>query len=147
MWHHIKPILQVIALATVMLISTPHSLVLPWNTTKCPRTFYLDYIIIPNFNWVTRILAHTWVKFEVLLWSESTIIAYFVVFSIPCCTKRKPRSGVKSFAYECVLRHANPKSACQIQYDLLATAQDSESVGSEFEPHYSQQVMALLRQP
>ena len=37
-----KPILQVIILATAMLVSSFHSLVLE-NTTKCPRTFHLFF--------------------------------------------------------------------------------------------------------
>ena len=58
MWRHIKPILQVIALATAMLVSSLHGAVLE-NRTKCPVTFYLLHTIIPNYNWVTRVLAHT----------------------------------------------------------------------------------------
>ena len=58
MWCHIKPILQVILLATAMLVSSHHSLVLE-NTIKCPRPFNLVHITIPNYNQVTRILVHT----------------------------------------------------------------------------------------
>ena len=58
MIRHLKPILQIIILTTAILVSFFHSLVLE-NTTKCPRNFHLVHIIIPNFNWVTRILVHT----------------------------------------------------------------------------------------
>ena len=58
MWRHIKPNLQVIILATAMLVSFLHSAALE-NTTKCPRTYYLVHATIPNYNWVTRIIPHT----------------------------------------------------------------------------------------
>ena len=40
-----------------------------------------------------NISTHTQVKFKILLWSESKIIAYFVVFLHTALYKRKPRSG------------------------------------------------------
>ena len=56
--RHIKPILQVTILVAAMLVSLPHSLSLE-NTTKCPTTFHIVHIIIPNYSWVIRILVHT----------------------------------------------------------------------------------------
>ena len=79
------------------------------NTTKCPATFHIVHFIIPNYNWVTRILVHTsQVKFKILLWSEPKIIACFAVFLHTALCKRKPRSGAKSCVYKCVPRRANP---------------------------------------
>ena len=78
MRRHIRPILQVIVLMTTMLVSSLHSLVLE-NTTKHPRTFHLSYIIIPNYNWVTRILARTlgWIWNSVMKWIQNN--------SVFCC--------------------------------------------------------------
>ena len=61
-----KPILRVITLVTAMLVSTPYSFV--WETQQSVQEFfYLDYIIIPIYNRVTRILTLTLaLKFEIL---------------------------------------------------------------------------------
>ena len=73
---------------------------------KCPRTFYLVLTTIPNYNWVTRISAHTFcwnfnsfheVKFKCVL----------LIFSIPHHTKRKPSGVAESCAYRCVPRRTN----------------------------------------
>ena len=99
----IRLILQVIVLATAMLVSYPHSLVLK-NTAECPRTFHLVYIIIPNFNWVTRMLALSWVKFEILLWSQSKIIVCFVVFLHTALHKKETKKRGKNHAHMCAYR-------------------------------------------
>ena len=39
-----------------MLVSSLHEAVLE-NTSNCPVIFYLVHTTIPNYNWVTRILA------------------------------------------------------------------------------------------
>ena len=53
MLRHIKPILQVITLASAMLVSFSHILVLT-NTPKNSRTFHLVHIIIPNYKCLPR---------------------------------------------------------------------------------------------
>ena len=61
MWRHMKLILQVVALATTMLVSCSpcsHVKVLG-RATKCSITFYLVYTMLPNYNRVTRKSAHT----------------------------------------------------------------------------------------
>ena len=62
-----------------MLVSTPNSLISE-TQQNVPEHFYLDYIKEPNYNRVTRILAHALVKFEILLYSESKIIKHFAVY-------------------------------------------------------------------
>ena len=49
MAHHIKQILQVIILMTVMMVSSLHETVLE-NTTNCSVTFYLVHTTVPNYN-------------------------------------------------------------------------------------------------
>ena len=56
------------------------------NNNKMSQIFHLVRIIIQNYNWVTRIFAHT------LRWNlkfSYEVTAYFVVFSL--CTKRKSK--------------------------------------------------------
>ena len=103
MWRHIKPILQVIILVTTMLVSSPHCLALE-NTIKCPTTFHIVHIIIPNYNWVTRILAQTlrWNLKSSYGMNKKKIACFFVVFLLTVLCKRKPRSGAKSCAFKCV---------------------------------------------
>ena len=111
MWCRIKPILQVIILATAMLLSILHSSVLE-NTTKCPRTFNLVHITIPNCNWVTRILAHHLVEISNPVMKKIPNNCMFCCFfSVPHSTKRKLGRGAKSCKYGCVLRHTNPLSS------------------------------------
>ena len=83
MWRHIKPILQVIILATAMLVSFLNGAVLE-NTTKCPRTFYLDLV---HTKWQ---LSHN-LNISTLGWNLNSFhkvnqeFKHFVVFSIlPC---------------------------------------------------------------
>ena len=66
------------------------------NTTKCPVTFYLVHITIPNYDRVTRILKHT------LCWNFKSCYKVnqkkkhvLLFFAIPRHTERKPRSGVR----------------------------------------------------
>ena len=108
MWPHIKPILLVIILATTMLISFKHGSVLE-NTTKCLKPFNLIHTTIPNYNWVTRILAHT------LDFILSPAKNYIKSNSMFCCfslyhmlQKKKSRSGAKSCAYRCIPSRAHP---------------------------------------
>ena len=108
MWCHIKPILQVIILATAMLVSSLQGAVLE-NTTKSV-TFYLVHTTIPNYNWVTRILANTLGgNFNSFYEVNQKFKRFLLFFSIPRHTKRKPSGGAKSSAYGCVPPHANPK--------------------------------------
>ena len=80
------------------------------NTIKCPKTFYLVHTTIPNYNWVTRISAHTFNSVEILILSKliksSSILLLF--FSILCHAERKPSNVTKSCTYRCVLCRANP---------------------------------------
>ena len=70
MWHHIKRVLQVIRIATSLLVSSPHRTVLG-KTTKCSSTFYLVHTTLPNYNRVTRVSAHRlhW-NFISFLWNR-----------------------------------------------------------------------------
>ena len=89
MWRHIKPILQVIVLATTMLVSSLHRAVLE-NTTKCP-VLNLVHTTIP----VTRILAHTldW-NFGSFYEVNQKFKHFLLFFSIPCYTKTKRQSKI-----------------------------------------------------
>ena len=70
MWRHMKPILQIMALATVILVFTPHSFV---SETKenVQELFYSDYYHNTKLQRSDRNdNTQTWVKFEILLWSK-----------------------------------------------------------------------------
>ena len=89
MWRHFKPILQVITLATAMMVSSLHGAVLE-NTTKCPVTFYLVHTIIPNYNWVTKILAHTHLAGILIPWNQK-FQAFFVVYHYTAPYKKETK--------------------------------------------------------
>ena len=110
MWHHdIMPILKVIILVTTMLVSSLHTMVLE-NTTKCPIAFHLICIIILNYNWVTRILAHTlrWNLKSCYKVLKSKITTCFVVFLNTTLYKEETKEWTSICAYKCVPHHANP---------------------------------------
>ena len=105
MWRHIKQILQVIILATAMLVSCSHRTVLG-KATKCSITFYLVHTTLSNYNWVTRISAHThWVEISNPLYKVNQRFKCFFFHTMLC--KRKPRDLEKSCTCKCVLRRTN----------------------------------------
>ena len=81
-----------------------------WKYNKMYRYFfYSDHIIIPNCNWVTRILAHTLGRnFYSFYEVNYKFKPFLLFFSIPHHTKRKPSSEAKLCAYGCVPCCANP---------------------------------------
>ena len=109
MWRHIKPILQVIILATAMFVSSFHSLVLG-NTTNCPRTFKLVHYHNTKLQLSDKNNStHTWVKFKMLLGSiNPKFLVCFVEFSPYRSVQKEPRSGAKSCLYKSIPRRANP---------------------------------------
>ena len=105
MWRHIKPILQVIILATAMLVSSLHRVVLE-NTTKCPLTFYLVHTTIPNYIWVLRILAHMLTEVnEANLKFKHSLLFFF--YTAPCKNETKQRGKIVRVG--CIPRCANPR--------------------------------------
>ena len=71
-------------------------------------TFYLVHTTIPNYNRVTRILAHTLGGNFKSFCEVNQKFKCFLFFSLPVNTKRKPGCGAKSCAYRSAPRHANP---------------------------------------
>ena len=55
-----------------------------------------------------NISTRTRVEILILLWSKSKFKRFWLFFSIPRHTKRKPSGGAKSCAYGCVSRRSNP---------------------------------------
>ena len=55
-----------------------------------------------------NINTHTRVKFQILPYSKSKVLAFFVIFLHTVLCKRKPRDFEKSCARTCVQRRANP---------------------------------------
>ena len=92
MLRHIKQILQVIILATAMLVSCSHVTVLG-KATKCSITFYLVHIYYQIMNRVTRISAHTLDKSHILPRSNfesSSVFVVVVVFLHTALCKGNP---------------------------------------------------------
>ena len=96
MWRHIMPILQVIILATAMLVSSLQRAVLE-NTIKFPITFYLGHTTIPNYNWVTRILAHT-ISGNFNSFYELKVQAFFCCFSLYWAKQKGNQAAGQSHA-------------------------------------------------
>ena len=63
------------------------------NTTKCPVTFYLVHTTIPNYNRVTRILAHTLGGNFKSFCEVNQKFQRFLFFSIPRHTKGNQAVG------------------------------------------------------
>ena len=84
----VKQKLQAIILATAMLVSCSHVTVLG-KATECSITFYLVHTTLPNYNWVTRISAHTH-SYEISNPSMKKIEssnAFLLCFVKPRCAK------------------------------------------------------------
>ena len=102
MWRHIKPVLQSSYSGPPCWFPFLHSLKLE-NTTKSLKTFHLVHIIIPNCNWVTRILAHPLkLKFKILLWSKSKIIVCFFIFLHTALYKKRNQGAGINYAHTSV---------------------------------------------
>ena len=69
--------------------------------------FYLVHSTISNYNWVTRILAHTLGGNFESFCEVNPVFEHFVLFfSIPRHTKGNPSGRAK--LYRCILHRANP---------------------------------------
>ena len=81
-----------------------------------PLLFTWD--ILPNYNLVTKISAHTHTRLNsrILPWSKLKVQTLFVVFIHTVLCKRKPRDVAKLCAHECVSHHANPLLGFHIQF-------------------------------
>ena len=119
MWRHIKQILQVILLATAMLVSSHHGPDIEKYNQISQNFLFTSYHNTKLQLSDKNISTHIQVKFKILLWSESKVIAYFVVFLNTALYKRKPRSGAKSYACKCLPRRANPLFRMQNGYCVL----------------------------
>ena len=107
MWRHIKPIFASHHTCDHLVgFLLPQTGMGKYN--KIPQNFlfssYHNARLQPSY----KILAHTLLKFEILLQSKSKITACFVVFIDTGSYKRKPSGKEKSCVYCCALHHANP---------------------------------------
>ena len=104
---------------------------------KMSRYFLFSSVhtIIPNYNWVTRILANTlswnFYSFYEVSKKFKRFFFLFFFFCIPRHTKRKPSFGAKSCTNWCVLCCSNPLYDSNILRIFLNNYEDPcNSIGS-----------------
>ena len=103
MWRHVKPILQVIILATAMLF--PFPAVPYWKTQQISRNFPFSAYHNTKLQLSDNLMntsTHTQVKWKILWWSKSKITACFFFFPQYCAVQKRKQQGKN---HVCITAH------------------------------------------